>query len=245
MTLYESSRHIHYKNLIKLNSFCLNSINKYVWNIRNNMRYVFFFIYKKNIILKLLYQYKIIMNILRIDNNWILYNYQYYLFHLFSLLKINIIDFYKKNILCLCLGSTNNIYLFTYYKANINLYQIYNVEFNKIIKINNNAYFLFKDLNNFILLYRDYVFILYLWLYSIKLLNFYKLNISSIPSKKSLYTVLRSPHKDKKSREQFKISKIKKSFFYPSFLNCNNNLLFKNFVNETILIKHIITINKY
>lgn len=66
--------------------------------------------------------------------------------------------------------------------------------------------------------------------------NFFNLNISNIPSKQKMFTVLRSPHKDKKSREQFKINKIKKNFLYPSFLN--NNLLFFNFVNETILIKN-------
>jgi len=244
MTLYGSGtiKQIQYKNIIKLNSFCSNSINKYVWNIRNNMRYVFFFLYKKNIILKLLYQYKILMTILRMNNNIISYDYQYNLFNIFSLLKMIISEFYRKNILSLSI--TNNMTLLINYKLNIRLSKIHNLESNKIIILNNIYDFVFKDLRKFTFLYKEYVFILYIWLYSIKLLHFYKLNISSVPNKKSLYTVLRSPHKDKKSREQFKISKIKKTFFYPSFLNCNKNLLFKNFVNETILIKHIVTINK-
>lgn len=232
-----------YKHVIRLNSFCFNSINKYIWNIRNNMRYVFFFIYKKNIILRLLFQYKIIMNIWRMNDNMILYyNYQSYLFNLFRWLKININNYYKKNILCL--NSRNIIHILKNLELNINLFRIYNNDSDKIMNMNINSNLIFKDMNNFVFLYKEYTFILYIWLYSLKLLHFYKLNISSIPSKKSLYTVLRSPHKDKKSREQFKISKIKKSFFYPSFLNCYNNLLFKNFVNETILIKHIITLNK-
>ncbi len=245
MLFYSNKITSNYKNVIKLNSFCLNSINKYIWNIRNNIRYVFFFILKKNIILKLLFLFKIIMNLLTNYYNLIKvkeYSFNIYLINICILLKIHISNYYKKNIL---LTDNMNVNLFLT-NSNINIYLLnrYIYYSNQIIYTNMNLSLFFKETNKFCFLYKEYSFIIYIWLYSIKLLHFYKINISSIPSKKSLYTVLRSPHKDKKAREQFKISKLKKSFFYPSFLNSNNNLLFQNFVNETILIKHIITISK-
>lgn len=97
---------------------------------------------------------------------------------------------------------------------------------------------LVSNTNRFFLLYREYIFICFLWIYSIKLVFFFKLSIVSMPNKKKIYTVLRSPHKDKKSREKFQLTKIKKAFSYPSFLHSNLNLSFINSFNEQVLISH-------
>lgn len=222
-----------YKNIIKIYSFESNSINKYVWNIRNNIRYVFFFMLKKTIILKILFLFKLIINLWK--NRFLNWKntLKYYVKKCKIIYFLNIKNYYIKQLLCFNVSN----FLITKYNSKYLEFKFY---LNNLLFID---YYYLIDIKKIYNLYIKYIFIIYIWLYSIKLLNFYLINISSIPSKKSLYTVLRSPHKDKKSREQFKIRKLKKNFYYPSFLS--NNILFSNYVNETILIKNIETIKKH
>src|SRR5690554_3860507 len=60
--------------------------------------------------------------------------------------------------------------------------------------------------------------------FSLKVLSKIKLNsFSSMPTKRKLFTVLRSPHTDKKSREQFTLKRYRKvlsdSFGFYTFIN--------------------------
>jgi len=57
----------------------------------------------------------------------------------------------------------------------------------------------------------------------------------SLPSSKSIYTVLRSPHTDKKSREQFILLKNKNIAYLPSYFN----------VNSLSLITHVLNVNSF
>lgn len=54
--------------------------------------------------------------------------------------------------------------------------------------------------------------------------------------------VLRSPHKDKRSREKFKLTKMSKNFCIPSFLYEKHFLY--TFSNDSCLIKCLINVKK-
>lgn len=49
-------------------------------------------------------------------------------------------------------------------------------------------------------------------------------NMTSFPKKTKVFTVLRSPHVDKKSREQFEIRTSKSIFYVTEVLNSSNTL---------------------
>ena len=133
-----------------------------------------------------------------------------------------------------------NIYYNNYIFNNLNLYSFKN--YINLNLYNLNSINILYYYNYFFYLYKTFIFINYIWLYSIKFLNFYNLNISSLPTKKKIFTVLRSPHKDKKAREKFKINKIKKIISFPSFIG--NNLFFIDILNEAVSIKYKVTISK-
>jgi hypothetical protein len=100
--------------------------------------------------------------------------------------------------------------------------------------------FLIKSINSTLLVNVNYLMnILYKLilklnnLYFIKLLLIYnnKFNLSkfSLPKKYSLTTVLKSPHTDKRSREQFHIIHYKSSLRYPLFYSIYNNIFLHSF----------------
>ena len=70
-------------------------------------------------------------------------------------------------------------------------------------------------------------------------LNFLKKSINSkygltfIPSKYKLFTVLKSPHTDKKSREQFHLVKYKSICQYPIIFSTQNSFFFNYFFMDT------------
>lgn len=57
----------------------------------------------------------------------------------------------------------------------------------------------------------------------------YNLSKFSLPKKYSLTTVLKSPHTDKRSREQFHIISYKSSLKYPLFYSIYNNTFLHSF----------------
>jgi len=231
---------LKYRSLIKLRSFNTNSLNKYIWNIRNNIKYIFYFLLKKTILTKLFLKYKIVLYLLKIKKT------------LFNHLKTQRIDYLLLNNIFNLFSFFfnviyNNCYLYTFLRKSIYTFSLKTIayyNYYKYVFIFSTSNLVINSLNYLFTIYKTYILFIYIWLYSLKFLNFYVINYASIPNKKSIYTVLRSPHKDKKSREKFKINKIKKNISYPSFFNTHSNLLFHNFVNETILIKNSINILK-
>lgn len=78
-----------------------------------------------------------------------------------------------------------------------------------------------------------YFFFFYISFFSCNLLFFFSLsiNFASLPNKLVKFTVLKSPHTDKKSREQFELKTYKKVLSYPYF--------FFDFYNYLFYHKHI------
>lgn len=90
-------------------------------------------------------------------------------------------------------------------------------------------------------LYVHYNYAIYLRLYGIKLTRT-KMYCSFLPSRKSVMVVLRSPHKDKKSREKFKITRMVANLRIPSFIY-EKHFLYP-FSNDSCLIKCLINVKK-
>lgn len=135
----------------------------------------------------------------------------------------------------------NNLFLcniFFINKKNILLY-------NNLI-INNKYFYNNKNIvlyyNTFFYLYKNYIFFVYIWLYSVKFFYFFSLNWSSLPTKQNYFIVLRSPHKDKKSREKFRLKKIRKNIILPSFIY--DNFFFNSLSNDSFLLKCFINLKK-
>jgi len=72
--------------------------------------------------------------------------------------------------------------------------------------------------NSFYNIYGIFIGYHYISLELYKFSIFYKKGISSLPNKISKYTVLRSPHTDKKSREQFCMRTRRKVYMFPTLL---------------------------
>jgi hypothetical protein len=234
--LINKNSFLNYSNLCQIMSFNSNVLNRSIWNIRNYIRYIFFFLLKKAFFFRLLVLYKFFFLILNIKKllEVKLHNINISLFmNLLLFNKLLLKKYYFSNYLI-----SSNIFLIIGKSSlitnvlNNNNINTYSNKLTSLLFYYNYLYFLFKT----------YVFIVFLWLYSIKFFNFFNLNISSIPIKKKIFTVLRSPHKDKKAREKFKINKIKKTLLLPSFLG--NNLFFIYFLNESISIQNEVSINK-
>ena len=231
MMLLNKNHFLNYSNLLRLLSFNIKTINSTIFNIRNIIKYVFFFILKKNYFLKLLFSYNIFLYLLRSRSIVLLSDPYSSLLHTFFLKHFFTVgSFISKTYFSFSYFNLNKMYFLYYNMFEHSFYIEYYTDINVL------------HINYFFFLYKMYIFILYMWLYSLKFLNFYSISTSSLPTKRKLLTVLRSPHKDKKSREQFKISKLKKNFIYPSFIN--NKYFFSFFSNETILIKNDIFIIK-
>lgn len=148
----------------------------------------------------------------------------------FNLNSIDYIDIIKKNHTNILCKIILNKYYFTY-DNNINYLSI-------LYKIFKNKYN-YLHINNFFI---DYLIIN-------NIFNFLKLIInnsfSSMPTKRKHITLLRSPHSDKKSREQFVINTYKK--YMNDYLCLSNLFLDSNSISlpQTCLIsfKHFETLN--
>jgi len=226
--LHLKNRYTEYKSLFSISSFNHLYINRILFNIRNNIKYIFYYLLKKTIYLKLFYSYKITksFNTVNTVNN-----------------VIQHLQYTYTGIGVECIKQLYNLF-YSRRKHSIVL--------TEQVLVNNNTLFststvkknyVIRRLNNILITYKNYIFIIYIWLYSLKFLKFYKLTYSNSKTLRSRYTVLRSPHKDKKSRERFKINKIKKNILLPTFI-CNNvHVIFGSLVNETVLIKRLINKN--
>lgn len=105
-----------------------------------------------------------------------------------------------------------NIMFMRYFATNITadiFHVFYTSHFYKILLLSNNVH------STYGLLIGYYVFSAELYKFTV----FYKKGLSSLPTSYSKYTVLRSPHTDKKSREQFERCIHRKVYTFPSMLS--------------------------
>lgn len=120
----------------------------------------------------------------------------------------NIYIYLKKNIY-------NNFFFIFLYKLD-NLFKLSKLFLIKIVKFieNNKSNLLFFKFIYFYKLLFNF-FSLYLKFF----LSYFNLKFNSfiIPIKISTYTVLRSPHIDKRSREQFRLITYKRKIYFPFF----------------------------
>jgi len=196
MMLLNKKTFFMFNNIFKLLSFNTKTINDVIYHLRNNIKYILFFILKKSLYLRLFFNYNIFIFIVKFKP-FISYN-SYYFF--ISSLYNNYFFFIDK------------YFSFNFFSFSYDLYNLVNYSsFYNIYMYNNNDLFFIFNYNYFLYLYKIYIFFIFIWLYSLKYLNFYRIGSVSLPSKKKMLTVLRSPHKDKKSREQFNFIQIKRN----------------------------------
>ena len=214
-----------YKSILKFLSFNKMAINKSIWLLRNMLRYIFFFLLKKSFFLQLIFYYKVVLY--------------------FFTLKKYILP--KLDDICI---STLVFKFFLQVKQFYSSFIVMNYSSLKI-KILNSFFFFekpnfyevnLKSINIFFFFFKNFIFFLYIWLYSVKFFYFFSLHISSLPIKKHTFVVLRSPHKDKKSREKYKIKKLRKGLLIPSFIY--NPYFFSLINNDSFLIKIDYSIKK-
>ena len=208
-----------YKTILKLFSFNKSCLNKSIWNLRNFLKYTFFLVLKKTYFLFFIFYYKSIL---------------FFLYTKFNFF-VNIISKYYSFLFLDFIFSFKN-YIFNF----LNFKRVYL----KIIfqtKLLKSTPFIF-NINNFYVNYKNYIFYIYIWLYSIKVFNFFHFNVSHLPTQKRYFVILRSPHKDKKSREKFKMKKLKKNILLPSF--SYSPFFFNLFSTDSILIKCDTHLNK-
>jgi len=87
--------------------------------------------------------------------------------------------------------------------------------------------------------YKTFYSIYFLYIRFLKVNKSINFGLASLPKKISTFTVLRSPHIDKRSREQFRLTKYKKVLSFPIFFNSNNYYILK----KSFLFKHGVSIN--
>ena len=214
-----------YKTVIQFVSFNKGSLNKSIWKIRMFLKILFFNLLKQTYFNKLICNYKL-MNLLynfsiNLKNNTI-YNitffWQSYKFILLFFKSLTYKNYYLSNRL------------------------LYNFSVDRLIRDYNTSS-LILTYNSFFIFYKKYTFFLYLWLYSIKVVYFCSFNVSHLPTKKKKFVVLRSPHKDKKSRELFEWRRLKKTLVIPSFVY--DSFFFKSFYKDSLLLKFNIHTKQY
>jgi hypothetical protein len=121
-----------------------------------------------------------------------------------------------------------NIYNIFFYIFIFKLFNFNKLNLIKVVKIINNIEFnisFYKFIFFYKLLFN--LFSLYLKFF----LSYFNLKFNSfiIPIKVSTYTVLRSPHIDKRSREQFRLIIYKRKIFFPFFFSVNKFYILKKF----------------
>lgn len=93
-----------------------------------------------------------------------------------------------------------------------------------------------KKLNNLFFIYNLIINYFGLCIKLLSFMHFFKCNYTSLPKKISRYTVLKSPHIDKRSREQFQLIQYKKLLKIPFFFISTNNFFFNQctLVNQNL-----------
>jgi len=86
--------------------------------------------------------------------------------------------------------------------------------------------------------YKTFYSIYFLYIRFLKVNKSISFGLAFLPKKLSTFTVLRSPHIDKRSREQFRLTKYKKVLHFPIFFNSNNFYILK----KSFLFKHGVSI---
>lgn len=223
--LHLKNKYTEYISLFSISSFNHIYINRILFNIRNNIKYIFYYLIKKTIFLKLLYTYRlyaVIRSIRFVRNTRVFVKSKYGTWS-----STYVLDVYLRQF-------SNSLF------SNLPLHGSVRLSgSNTFLSLSNPA----ANLNNLLQTYNNYIYLLYVWLYSLKFLRHYKLGSSSSITKKKKYTVLRSPHKDKKSRERFKLSKLKQHVSIPTFLCKHLGTVFGGLVNETVMVKMHMSIN--
>lgn len=173
----------------------------------NNLSLLFLKLYLKNNLnfankLKLKSKFKLksfykneenifISNLDELNKN-ILYKFYNNLYNLYFVYKILIYTNIKKNNF---IFKNKIVYSSSDASNKLNNY-LYNIEKNKIN---------IKDNNSFMLSLFSFYYIYFIFMVNLKFINGINIRSTKLPNKISKLTLLRSPHIDKKSREQFEI----------------------------------------
>ena len=108
-----------------------------------------------------------------------------------------------------------------------------------IKNISSSSYYLhFSNILSTLNSYKTFYNIYFLYIRFFKINKSIKFGLASLPKKVSTFTVLRSPHIDKRSREQFRLTKYKKVLHFPIFFNSSNLYILK----KSFLFKHGVSI---
>lgn len=142
-----------YNNILKLFSFNTKSIHKYIYNLRNNIKFIFFYLLKKTYFILLSYKYNLYLFLTRLNtlsiNKYVhigIYDKHIYYFNLY----INY--FYVSTLLY-----KNNLYISTKRAKDIFFINKYLFTFFK----NNNYDYFVGVYYFFFMLYKHFFFIIY------------------------------------------------------------------------------------
>lgn len=129
------------------------------------------------------------------------------------------------------ISNINSIWLYKkYYKSILLNIKFLNLQLYYIISLNRcnfTTYFLISMVNyKYMLKLLLGIINIFLLSINIKKLSFKSTATSFLPKKYSLTTVLKSPHIDKRSREQFHLIEYKSLVVYPLFFSISKNNLF-------------------
>jgi hypothetical protein len=113
----------------------------------------------------------------------------------------------------------------------LNLYLYYLNSSKKYLLLNFNVFKIFNFMYLFKLLFK--IVILFILSINIKKNIFNSSSLAFLPKKYNLTTILRSPHVDKRSREQFHLIEYKSTITYPLFFSVYGN----NFFNKIFLFE--------
>lgn len=134
---------------------------------------------------------------------------------------------YKKNVLSLCLKVIHKQYILcdsTYWQQylNINIH-MYGMSLSFNIYKNIDIYYFLQYIydRNKMSIYMSYLSYIQLYISHVHIMIAYdkaSVGVASLPTRVNKFTVLRSPHIDKRSREQFEIRTHKRAYSYISEL---------------------------
>jgi hypothetical protein len=182
------------KNYLSLLFIKLYLKNNLIWfdklNLKSNLKVKSF--YKND-------EVKLLNSLSKINNN-LLSKFSFHLFESYFMHKI-ILYFYLKN------NYKYNLNIGSFNALDFNLFKYKNKNF----QVNNFFGLNYKYNNFFFLLLFNFYFIYFSYFLTLKFYNGLTLKNSKLPNKISKLTLLRSPHIDKKSREQFEILRHKSS----------------------------------
>lgn len=146
--LHLKNRYTEYKSLFSISSFNHLYINRILFNIRNNIKYIFYYLIKKTIFLRLFHKYKILQNInkyIKIGNT--LSNFRKQSMNIYSICILKSISgIFMSNSLLNTLQT--DLICSSYIASNI--------------YINSKSTLIFRKLNNILFMYRNYIFMIYI-----------------------------------------------------------------------------------